>query len=45
MRYPSLAKGSETVDGVGHSSHVTKVCFNHNDKYIFSTGGEDNCVL
>jgi microtubule-associated protein-like 6 len=45
LRYPSIVKGSEAIVGVGHSSHVTNVKFSVKDDYIFSTGGEDNCVF
>ena len=45
LRYPSLQKGSEAIVQNGHSSHVTNVCFSRDDKYLFSTGGEDNCVI
>jgi len=45
LRYPSLQKASEGVVGVGHSSHVTNVRFSNKDDYIFSCGGEDNCVF
>ena len=45
FRYPCIQKGSESVVGKGHSSHVTNVRFSNNDEMIFSTGGEDNCVF
>ena len=45
LRYPSIRKSSESVEGRGHSSHVTKVRWNHDDTKIFSTGGEDQCVI
>ncbi len=45
MRYPSLQKGSKAQVGVGHSSHVTNVRFQGDDKYLFSVGGADNCVF
>ena len=45
FRYPCLKKGAESVEGAGHSSHVTCVKFSLDDKMIFSTGGEDNCVF
>jgi len=31
--------------GKGHSSHVTNVKWSCQDKFLFSTGGEDNCVF
>eukprot|EP01015_Nassula_variabilis_P015377 TRINITY_DN2294_c0_g1_i3.p1 TRINITY_DN2294_c0_g1~~TRINITY_DN2294_c0_g1_i3.p1 ORF type:complete len:168 (+),score=13.09 TRINITY_DN2294_c0_g1_i3:108-611(+) len=45
FRYPCLKKGAESIEGVGHSSHVTNVKFSFDDKMIFSAGGEDNCVF
>lgn len=45
LRYPSLKKASEAVVGRGHSSHVTTVKWNNNDTKLFSTGGEDQCVI
>lgn len=45
MRYPSIQKGSQAVEGVGHSSHVTCVKFGPTDSYLYSAGGEDNCVF
>jgi len=45
LRYPSITKGSEGIVGVGHSSHVTNVKFSVKDDYVFSAGGEDNCVF
>jgi WD40 repeat protein len=44
-RYPCLKKNSEEVIGNGHSSHVTNVSFNLSDTYLYSTGGEDQCVM
>jgi WD40 repeat protein len=45
FRYPCIQKNSQGVKGAGHSSHVTNVRFAPNDAYLFSTGGEDNCVF
>jgi microtubule-associated protein-like 6 len=45
FRYPSLLKGSGSVEGRGHSSHVTGVEWMSQDAFIVSTGGEDNCVI
>jgi microtubule-associated protein-like 6 len=45
FRYPCLTKGSEPVVGKGHSSHVTNVRWSLKDNFIFSCGGEDNCVF
>ncbi|XP_017282535.1 echinoderm microtubule-associated protein-like 3 isoform X2 [Kryptolebias marmoratus] len=29
----------------GHGSHVTNVCFTHNDSHLLSIGGKDTCIL
>jgi WD40 repeat protein len=44
-RYPCVQKNSQSVKQPGHSSHVTCVKFGPKDDYLFSTGGEDNCVF
>jgi microtubule-associated protein-like 6 len=44
-RYPCINKTSKAVVGIGHSSHVTCVRFAKNDSYLFTTGGEDQCVM
>jgi WD40 repeat protein len=43
--YPSLVKSSKFVEGKGHSSHVTNVKWNKDDRYIISVGGEDQCLM
>ena len=45
FRYPCVTKGSEGVIGRGHSSHVTNVKFSPDDNYLFTTGGDDQCVF
>ncbi|KAL4483877.1 hypothetical protein ABPG72_006252 [Tetrahymena utriculariae] len=45
LRFPSLKKSSKGVIGYGHSSHVTNVKWTKDDEYIYSTGGEDQCVI
>jgi len=40
-KYPCLDKGSECVILNGHSSHVTCVKWEDEDRWLFSTGGED----
>ena len=45
LRYPSVLKNSEAVSGVGHSSHVPCVKWSENDEFLYSVGGEDNCVF
>jgi WD40 repeat protein len=44
-RYPCLKKNAGSLVGRGHSSHVTNVRFNMTDTYLYSTGGEDQCVM
>ncbi|CAG9326453.1 unnamed protein product [Blepharisma stoltei] len=45
FRYPCIVKGAESALGRGHSSHVTNVKFSVDDRYLFSTGGDDQCVF
>lgn len=44
-RYPCLQKNSEGIVLKGHSSHVTNVVFSSSEDFLFSTGGEDQCVM
>ena len=44
-RYPCLKKDSDSSTGYGHSSHVTSCRFEKEDKYVISTGGEDQTVM
>lgn len=45
MKYPSLVKDCGYTKGLGHSSHVTNCKFSTNDTWIFSAGGDDNCIF
>ncbi len=46
FKYPCpIDSPAKAVIGHGHSSHVTKVRFSEDDKYIFSTGGNDTTVM
>lgn len=45
FRYPSMIEASKAKEGRGHSSHVTMVNFSRDDKYIFSAGGNDTCIM
>ena len=45
FRYPCLTKGSEAVVGRGHSSHVTHVKFDMEDRHLISVGGDDQCIF
>lgn len=44
-RFPCLDKTSGVKVGNGHSSHVTNCKFSQNDTYLYTTGGEDQCVF
>lgn len=44
-KFPCVGKKSEGREFYGHSSHVTKVRFSANDKYVVSTGGNDMTVM
>lgn len=45
FNYPCLEKGAKMIEGKGHSSHVTNVRWTYDDKFVISTGGEDQCVM
>ena len=45
FRYPAMVEDAECKHLKGHSSHVTKVRFNHKNTYLFSTGGNDTTVM
>jgi len=45
FRYPSVEERSKFLECRGHSSHVTNVKFSKDDKYLFSAGGNDTCVM
>ena len=45
FRFPSMTEDSQALELKGHSSHVTMVKFNKKSNYLFSTGGNDNCVF
>lgn len=44
-RYPCPSDHAKSVQGKGHSSHVTKVGFNSTDTYLYSVGGNDTAVM
>ncbi|EGR30612.1 hypothetical protein IMG5_127930 [Ichthyophthirius multifiliis] len=44
FRYPCVKKGSNAVEGKGHSRNVQKVKFLPNDEYLISCGS-DGCVF
>ena len=45
FRYPCSEERSEFLEARGHSSHVTNVKFSKDDQYIFTTGGNDTCII
>ena len=45
FRYPCVLEKAESREYYGHSSHVTKVRFSADDKYLVSTGGNDLTVM
>ena len=45
FHFPCIKKGSKFAEGIGHSSHVTNVVWNRNDKYLFTAGGKDRCIM
>ena len=45
MRYPCVSNSQLSKTYRGHSSHVTNVAFHHDDTFVISTGGGDNCVF
>ena len=45
LRYPSRNKGSEGVVGTGHSSGITGIKWSVSDEWLYSIGGEDNCIF
>jgi microtubule-associated protein-like 6 len=44
-RYPSLIERAQYKGYIGHSSHVTRTRFSFDDSKVFSTGGNDKCVI
>lgn len=45
FKWPCVNSNAQCIEATGHCSHVTNVRFTLNDKYIISTGGEDNSVF
>ena len=45
FKYPSIKPNSAFIDKRAHSSHVTNVKFSADDQNLYSTGGEDQCVI
>lgn len=44
-RYPCIKKGAGYAEAFGHASPVADVCFSKDGSYLFSVGGQDNCVM
>ncbi|XP_074434711.1 echinoderm microtubule-associated protein-like 6 isoform X3 [Larus michahellis] len=45
FRFPCLKKGAKFRKYVGHSAHVTNVCWSHDFQWVLSTGGADHSVF
>ncbi|KAI3380118.1 hypothetical protein SNEBB_001204 [Seison nebaliae] len=45
FNYPIYGKHSKFKKYIGHSSHVTKVEWTHNDNFLTSVGGNDTTVI
>ncbi|XP_068106202.1 echinoderm microtubule-associated protein-like 2 isoform X2 [Hyperolius riggenbachi] len=43
--YPCVVPRAPSVKYSGHSSHVTRLCFLHDDNALISVGGKDSTVL
>lgn len=45
LNYPCPEAKGKMKSFKGHSSHVTRVKFTYDDNFVFSTGGNDKCVI
>uniref|UniRef100_A0A8C9SBE1 EMAP like 3 n=1 Tax=Scleropages formosus TaxID=113540 RepID=A0A8C9SBE1_SCLFO len=45
FQYPCPKPKAPSHKYEGHGSHVTNVCFTHNDSHLISMGGKDTCIL
>uniref|UniRef100_A0A665WKQ8 Uncharacterized protein n=1 Tax=Echeneis naucrates TaxID=173247 RepID=A0A665WKQ8_ECHNA len=45
FQYPCPKLKAPSHKYEGHGSHVTNVCFTHNDSHLLSMGGKDTCIL
>lgn len=45
FKYPCVVEKAQCNEFYGHSSHVTKVRFTANDRFVISTGGNDMTVM
>jgi len=44
-RYPCPFPKAPKKSYGGHSSHVTRVKFSYDNNYVYTTGGNDKCVM
>ena len=45
FRWPCISNKAQSKNYRGHASHVTNITFSHDDGYVISTGGTDNCIF
>ena len=45
FKFPCVVEKASFKEYPGHSSHVTRVKFSHNDTFLLSTGGNDKTLL
>ena len=45
FKFPCTVEKASFKSYMGHSSHVTRVKFSNNDKFVISTGGNDKTVI
>jgi WD40 repeat protein len=45
FKYPCVVEKASSKEYIGHSSHVTRVRFSANDKFVISAGGNDKTVI
>ena len=45
LKYPVVIKEQGYNEAKGHSSHVTSCRFSQQDSHLYTTGGEDQCVM
>jgi len=43
--YPVTIPKQKSKEFVGHSSHVTKVRFSNDERYLLSVGGNDRTII
>ncbi|KAL4498316.1 hypothetical protein ABPG72_013122 [Tetrahymena utriculariae] len=45
FRWPCVNSNAQCIESNGHCSHITNIRFSYDDKYLITTGGEDNSIL